>query len=184
MSIWIYKHDTGRGIRKSPYAIWFPLHYAGNLLGIKQQQTRTTTAKKKKKKAKKEAKCLSQSINSFKGTASRAGVWPKHFKMSASECVIPEKLHPLTDKTENLLCKVRFKSLLSLPRVKHQGHAHVWVPGPGTTVLQRPPLCISSPGSLAPMPGADSDQGNKGPVLAISCVIAFWGQLHLVLQAW
>lgn len=34
------------------------------------------------------------------------------------------------------------------------------------------------------MPGADSDQGNKGPVLAISCVIAFWGQLHLVLQAW
>lgn len=33
-STWTDKHDTNRGIKRSPYPIWFPLHCASNLLVI------------------------------------------------------------------------------------------------------------------------------------------------------
>lgn len=79
MSIWIYKHDTGRGIEKSPYSIWFPLHYAGNRLVIKKQQTNKQGDRLRKK--------LNASVyNSLKGKASRAGVCDQN---------IMRRVHPI-----------------------------------------------------------------------------------------
>lgn len=183
MSIWIYEHDTGRSIKKKKKSISnlvsSPLCWqSASDIYLKNKNKRRTNKLR-------EAKCLSV-YNSFKRKASRAGVWPEHFRMSASEFVIPEIYRELLIN-QNLVCKVKFQSFLSLLCAKTQGCAPIWAP---STVATCPPL--HTPIAREPSTRARLQQSSRDPtltraaknLLTVSRVLGFLSQLQLVLQAW
>lgn len=146
---------------------------------IKKQQTNKQGDRLRKK--------LNASVyNSLKGKASRAGVCDQNIMRRVHPICHPWNLQSTPDQTENLLCKVRFKSFLSLLCDKNQGHTQVWVTSPGDQELGQParltaPSAVhlkhlwAQPAGWVPakecMP--DSTHGNKKPTGNQLCVRIF-----------
>lgn len=146
--------------------------------------------KNKKYQGKRSAKCLSLSIINLK---------ERHQELICDQNVLneciqichPWNLQQTTAKTENLLCKVKFKSFLSPLRAKNKGHAQISGTSPMTRsqfiwpVLQCPSLWISI--TWAPSMRVGPHRSSRCLTLslpAISWMLGFLSQLQLVLQAW
>lgn len=142
----------------------------------------------------KKKKTLNVSPHSFKRKASRAGVWPKHFKMSASKFVIPEIYNKLPVKQRT--CFARLSSnhtfLCYVPKTKATLRSELPVPwwqasssghftAPSSLDLNHPGAqsACSAP-TKKQMP--DSTQDNKKPAGNQLCV-RILSHRQLVLQA-
>lgn len=144
MSIWIYKHDNGKGIKKESIS---------NLVSSPScWQSACDLKKRKKGKIKEQAKRSKRPLSVyywFKRKASRAGVWPKHRKVSALEFVIPEIYNKLLIKQRTCFARVSSNHSFLHLCAKTQGHTHIQVISPVTTsqfiwpVVQRTLSCIS-----------------------------------------
>lgn len=128
---------------------------------------------------------LLSASESFKRKASRAGMWPKHFKMSASEFVIPEIYNKLQIKQRS--CFARLSSNHSflgyVPKTRATLRSESPVPRRGAGQLARhltpaPSLWISIAREPSKRAGRRRSRGltlTRGTrsLLAIGCVRTF-----------
>lgn len=175
MSIWIYKHDTRRGIKKKVYIQpGFLFIILAICLWYKKQLNAFPTPPPFTEKKGIKSWCVTKTF--------------------LNECIKifhPWNLQQSTSKTENLLCKVKFKPFLSLLCAKNKGHTWIWVTSPVMTsqfiwpVLQCPPLWIS----ITQEPSLPAGYQRRSRCLTlpratrslseISCMLGFWVSFNL-----